>query len=140
MELMSPTDSMFLLGESRYGAWTYQDGEVTKLLEPGGTKGDLTISNDINDDGTVVGSYVVLDDDGGDIPAKWEPGATKATVLDTGDAEWGEVTAWEPPRRLCYLFHIMTERANATDVEILFSELASNATKVEIIHTQATIF
>ena len=34
--------------------------------------------------------------------------------------EWGEVTVWEPPRRLSYLWHIGRERATATEVAITF--------------------
>ena len=31
--------------------------------------------------------------------------------------EWGEVTVWEPPRRLAYLWHLGRERGAATEVE-----------------------
>ena len=34
------------------------------------------------------------------------------------EIEWGEITEWEPPRRLRYRWHIATDPANATDVEI----------------------
>jgi len=34
------------------------------------------------------------------------------------EIEWGEITEWEPPRRLRYGWHIATDPANATDVEI----------------------
>ena len=48
--------------------------------------------------------------------------------------DWGEVTIWEPPRRLGYLWHLRRDRADATDVEIRF--LRSGAgTRVEIEHT-----
>jgi hypothetical protein len=32
--------------------------------------------------------------------------------------EWGEVTLWEPPRRLGYLWYLRRDRADATEVEI----------------------
>jgi hypothetical protein len=48
--------------------------------------------------------------------------------------EWGQVTAWDPPHRLAYLWHIATEPANATDVEIRFVELSGSATRVEVEH------
>lgn len=51
------------------------------------------------------------------------------------ETDWGEVTTWDPPRRLGYLWHIMTERSRATDVEIRFSESGPNATLVEIVHS-----
>ncbi|MEO6796453.1 MAG: ATPase [Candidatus Dormibacter sp.] len=46
-------------------------------------------------------------------------------TADGKELEWGEVTAWEPPHRLCYRWHIRADRADATDVEILFYELPS---------------
>ena len=47
--------------------------------------------------------------------------------------EWGEVTAWEPPSRLAYLWFLRADRADATDVEIRF--IATGAgTRVEIEH------
>lgn len=48
--------------------------------------------------------------------------------------EWGEVTAWEPPRRLAYLWHIAADRSSATDVEIRFAPLEGGGTRVEIEH------
>jgi hypothetical protein len=50
------------------------------------------------------------------------------------EIEWGEITVWEPPRRLGYLWHIATDRASATKVEIRFSELDPEKTRVEIEH------
>lgn len=47
---------------------------------------------------------------------------------------WGEVTAWEPPSRLAYLWHIATDRASATDVEIRFLPIEGGRTRVEIEH------
>lgn len=48
--------------------------------------------------------------------------------------EWGEVTAWEPPARLGYLWHLRRDRNQATEVEIRFVALAAAATRVEIEH------
>lgn len=50
------------------------------------------------------------------------------------EVEWGEITVWEPPRRLCYLWHIRTDRADATEVEIRFSRRGETATRVDIEH------
>jgi hypothetical protein len=48
--------------------------------------------------------------------------------------DWGEVTIWEPPQRLGYLWHLRRDRANATEVEIRFVVLAGERTRVEIEH------
>ena len=53
---------------------------------------------------------------------------------DGSELDWGEVTAWEPPRRLGYLWHIGAGRADATDVEIAFHPLDARTTRVEIRH------
>lgn len=47
---------------------------------------------------------------------------------------WGEVTVWEPPHRLGYLWHLRRDRADATEVEIRFVDLGEDRTKVEIEH------
>ena len=44
-----------------------------------------------------------------------------------------EVTAWEPPHQLAYLWHLRTNRASATDVEIRFTS-CPDGTRVEIEH------
>ena len=47
---------------------------------------------------------------------------------------WGEVTIWEPPTRLGYLWHLRRDRADATEVEIRFLEAGDATTRVEIEH------
>lgn len=47
--------------------------------------------------------------------------------------DWGEVLAWEPPRRLIYLWHLRFDRADATEVEISFIA-AGEQTQVTIVH------
>ena len=54
---------------------------------------------------------------------------------DGTEIEWGEVTRWEPPRRLGYLWHIRRDRDDATDVDILFTDLGNGRTLIEIVHT-----
>jgi uncharacterized protein YndB with AHSA1/START domain len=49
--------------------------------------------------------------------------------------EWGEVTAWEPPDRFAYLWHLRRDRADATAVEIRFVGVGPGGTRVEIEHT-----
>jgi uncharacterized protein YndB with AHSA1/START domain len=50
------------------------------------------------------------------------------------ELEWGEITEWDPPRRLRYQWRIATEASNATDVEIVFEELPDASTRIEIEH------
>lgn len=79
------------------------------------------------DDHTVTGAPagVVLEPDvGGRIFERGQDGS---------EYDWGEVTAWEPPHRLCYLWHLRRDRADATEVEIRFLPQASG-TRVEIEH------
>ena len=53
----------------------------------------------------------------------------------TGDEhDWGEVTVWDPPRRLGYLWHLKRDRADATDVAITFLDIGDQRTRVEIEH------
>lgn len=47
--------------------------------------------------------------------------------------EWGEITAWEPPRRLRYLWWIATDLESATEVEIRFSA-RGEGTRIDIEH------
>ena len=47
--------------------------------------------------------------------------------------EWGEITLWEPPRRLGYLWYLRRDRADATEVDVRFVA-RGNATRVEIEH------
>jgi uncharacterized protein YndB with AHSA1/START domain len=54
---------------------------------------------------------------------------------DGREIDWGEVTEWEPPRRLSYLWHIRRERGDATDVEITFVDAGDGTTRVEIVHS-----
>lgn len=48
--------------------------------------------------------------------------------------DWGEVTVWEPPTRLGYLWHLRRDRADATEVEIRFIDRGDATTRVEIEH------
>jgi uncharacterized protein YndB with AHSA1/START domain len=51
------------------------------------------------------------------------------------ELDWGEVTVWEPPTRLGYLWHLRRDRADATDVEIRFVDAGDGTTRVDIIHS-----
>jgi uncharacterized protein YndB with AHSA1/START domain len=47
--------------------------------------------------------------------------------------DWGEVLAWEPPRRLAYTWHLRQDAADPTEVEVSFAA-APGGTAVRIVH------
>jgi uncharacterized protein YndB with AHSA1/START domain len=49
--------------------------------------------------------------------------------------DWGQILVWDPPKRLGYLWHIRTDRAQATEVQIRFVALPDGTTRVDIEHT-----
>lgn len=53
---------------------------------------------------------------------------------DGREIDWGEVTEWDPPRRLGYLWHIRRTRDAATDVLVHFEDTASGA-RIRIEHS-----
>ncbi len=60
--------------------------------------------------------------------------------VDGRDCPWGEVTVWEPPRRLVFAWLISTDwkyepdRAKASEVEVRFTPLADGTTRVDLEH------
>ena len=50
------------------------------------------------------------------------------------EIEWGEITLWDPPNRVAYLWHISADRSDATDVVIVFKQLGDSSTRVDIEH------
>lgn len=65
-----------------------------------------------------------------------EPGVGGRLLERTSAGEeivWGAITAWEPPRRFAYLWHIGRSPDQGTDVEIRFVE-TGGTTRVEIEH------
>lgn len=72
-----------------------------------------------------------------DLTVTFEPRAGGRIYERTPSGEehdWGEVIAWEPPRRLAYLWHLRFDRSDATDVEVTF-EPAGDGTAVRIVHS-----
>jgi hypothetical protein len=53
---------------------------------------------------------------------------------DGTEHDWGEVTVWNPPARLAYLWHLRRDRADATEVEIRFTANHTGGTRIEIEH------
>jgi uncharacterized protein YndB with AHSA1/START domain len=54
---------------------------------------------------------------------------------DGREVDWGEVTAWDPPTRLAYRWHIRRRSDDATDVEICFVAAPGGSTRLQITHT-----
>lgn len=55
-------------------------------------------------------------------------------TADGAEHDWGEVTVWQPPTRLAYLWHLGQDRADATEVEIRFRPTSEAMTRIEIEH------
>ncbi|HEY7431105.1 MAG TPA: SRPBCC domain-containing protein [Streptosporangiaceae bacterium] len=55
-------------------------------------------------------------------------------TADGAEHDWGEVTVWQPPTRLAYLWHLGRDRSGATEVEISFRAVDPATTRVEIEH------
>jgi uncharacterized protein YndB with AHSA1/START domain len=53
---------------------------------------------------------------------------------DGAEHDWGEVTIWNPPKRLAYIWHLRRDRSDATEVEIRFLADEAGATRIEIEH------
>lgn len=48
--------------------------------------------------------------------------------------DWGEVVAWDPPGHLAYLWHLRTDRADATEVRIDFVAVGDHSARIDIEH------
>ena len=99
-----PAEHAFALWTSRIGTWWPPDHTVTG--EPG--------------------LAVVLEGGvGGRIYERTAAGT---------EHDWGQVTVWEPPSRLAYLWHLGQDRSQATEVDIRFVARGESDTRVEIEH------
>ncbi len=52
---------------------------------------------------------------------------------DANEHDWGEILVWEPPTTLVYLWHIGSDRSDATEVEVTFTP-GNGETIVHIEH------
>ena len=103
-DVACPTEHAFALWTSRIGTWWPPDHTVTG--EPG--------------------LAVVLEGGvGGRIYERTAAGT---------EHDWGQVTVWEPPSRLAYLWHLGQDRSQATEVDIRFVARGESDTRVEIEH------
>lgn len=79
--------------------------------------------------------HTVTGQRGVDVILEMRPGGRIFERTASGvEHDWGEVTAWDPPRRLAYLWHLRGDRADATEVEISFAAIGEHATRVDIEH------
>ena len=72
-----------------------------------------------------------------DLAVVFEPFPGGRIYERTGDGtehEWGEVTSWEPPNRISYLWHLFFDRSEATQVEVTFQPVG-DGTRVRIEQT-----
>jgi hypothetical protein len=53
---------------------------------------------------------------------------------DGVEHDWGEVTLWNPPVQLAYLWHLGADRTAATEVEVRFVAQGAATTRIEIEH------
>jgi hypothetical protein len=53
---------------------------------------------------------------------------------DGVEHDWGEVTLWNPPTQLAYLWHLGADRTAATEVEVRFVARDAATTRIEIEH------
>lgn len=54
---------------------------------------------------------------------------------ETGEEhDWGQVTGWDPPRRISYRWHLRQDRTDATEVEITFAADDATGTRISIVH------
>ena len=54
---------------------------------------------------------------------------------DGSEIDWGEITLWDPPHVLGYLWHIARDRRDATSVELTFVDLGDDTTRLDIVHS-----
>jgi uncharacterized protein YndB with AHSA1/START domain len=79
--------------------------------------------------------HTVTAEEGLTVVLEGRPGGRIYERTATGaEHDWGEVTLWEPPSRLAYLWHLRRDRADATEVEIRFIARGHTTTRVEIEH------
>ena len=54
---------------------------------------------------------------------------------DGEEIDWGEITSWNPPHGLAYLWHIGRGRGDATDVQLSFVDQGDGTTRLDIVHS-----
>jgi Activator of Hsp90 ATPase homolog 1-like protein len=81
-------------------------------------------------------SHTVAGDNTVDIVFEPRPGGRIfERAPDGAETDWGEVTRWEPPTRFGYLWHLRRDRADATDVDVVFVDVGDDRCRLEIVHS-----
>jgi hypothetical protein len=57
------------------------------------------------------------------------------TLADGTTSVWGSITHWEPPCRVSFIWHAGTPAAQATLVEVTFTEDRPGSTVVMVVHS-----
>jgi hypothetical protein len=80
-------------------------------------------------------SHTMSRDDG--LVVTFEPrvgGRIYETGPDGVDHEWGEVTLWDPPHHVGYLWHLFFDRSEATEITVSFTP-TERGTSVRLLQT-----
>ena len=62
-------------------------------------------------------------------------GAIIETLADGTTSVWGTVTHWEPPHRVAFTWHAGTAEAEATRIEVTFTQDGPGHTVVRLVHS-----
>jgi uncharacterized protein YndB with AHSA1/START domain len=62
-------------------------------------------------------------------------GAIVETLADGTTSVWGTVTDWEPPNRVAFTWHAGSPQAQATRVEVTFTQDGPGTTVVRLVHS-----
>ena len=57
------------------------------------------------------------------------------TLADGTTSAWGTITGWEPPHRVAFTWHAGTPEAEATRVEVTFTQDGPASTVVRLVHS-----
>ena len=57
------------------------------------------------------------------------------TLADRTTSVWGTITGWEPPHRVAFTWHAGTPEAEATRIEVTFTQDGPGSTVVELVHS-----
>lgn len=56
------------------------------------------------------------------------------TQEDGTEVQWGKVLVWDAPHRVVHSWHLSRGEDKATEVEITFTALGENETRVDLVH------